>query len=93
MATIAFKIYKFNIGYCVTIKGKYIKYNDSEIIRKFLQVDINNFNKALNSYGGIYKRLSKMFERDILFFTHKEDIELFVKEYLEPLLVAKQLSI
>ena len=97
MSTTAFEIVKFDAGYYITMKIKHNKYkhNDDEIIRRFLQIDINSFNNALNLYGWSrqsYGYLNEIYTTHILYFKNKENAELFLKEYLEPQLITKQLS-
>ena len=60
------------------------------MIRSYLQVDDNDFINNLKLYGGQLLQLE--FEDDVIFFLDKEKAKVFINEYLEPLLIAKQLS-
>ena len=65
---------------------------DNEI-SDYLQIDQYSFNEALKAYNGQYKNLwtNRVFNPTILYFTNEENANLFIKEYLEPNLIAKEL--
>lgn len=93
----AYNIADSNDGYFIRaiIYDEYVSLTNSINIAEYLNIDCCDFDKALSSYGGLnqtYSYLSKVYTIGILYFINREDAELFLKEYLEPQLIAKQLS-
>ena len=67
------------------------KYNND--IALYLQVNFKNFNETLKIYGGTHKDFrTGILITTIVYFTNKENAKLFIKEYLEPQLIVKELS-
>ena len=63
-------------------------------IAKCLEIDCCSFNKVLSSYGGLHQSYSysnEVYTVDVLYFRNKENAERFIKEYLEPQLIATKL--
>ena len=93
---ITFDIGKIEMfGYYITIlcnKYPYTYYRYDNDISDYLQIDRDDFEKSLNSYNGCYYNVGNSFNIFILYFKNIEDAELFVKEYLEPHLIVKELS-
>ena len=90
-----FEVLPFGAGYYITINhsNPLCIHNDGDYIRLYLQVDINNFNDTLKLYNGVCECFFRMFKYKILYFTNRKNAELFVSEYLEPLLTARELSV
>lgn len=96
MHTINFKINtcQFDLGYYITMNFDDTSlYKNSKNIIRYLNIDVDSFSNTLRLYDGIYGCTGLIYGYNTLLFRHKERAELFIKEYLEPLLVAKQLSI
>mgnify|MGYP007069470600 CR=1 FL=1 len=93
--SIIFKVMPYQTVYNITIifKDSFRMYNCYDIIKDQLQVDVNDFNEVLNSYGGICGRFGELFKYKIIYFTSRKNAELFVSEYLEPQLTIRKLSI
>ena len=92
---VTFSAQKVMNGYHVTMiinKPNYDTYKYGEAIIKYLQVDTNDFNKALKLYNGIPYFLGSTLDSVILYFITKESANDFINNYLEPQLIAKELS-
>ena len=74
--------------------GEYMPSRRFVNILKYLDIDYHDFNKALSSYGGSHQTYSysnNVCTVHVLYFINREDAELFIKDYLEPQLITKQL--
>ena len=91
---IIFDINKMLFGCCIRMlcdEFPYV-YNYNDEINDYLQINHDDFEKSLNSYNGYYYNVGDSSDVFILHFDNKEDAERFIKEYLEPQLIAKELS-
>ena len=88
-----YKVGNYTNGYfinaldCDTLRG-FIN------IRQYFNIDYDSFGESLRSYGGSHqstKSLDDAWIITVLYFKSKENAKLFIKEYLEPQLVASQL--
>ena len=93
MSAVAFEIKSFGDWCYIRMVGReYGRIYNYNVISSYLQVDNDDFINNLKLYGG--ELLQLQFDKDevILFFIDKEKAKVFINEYLEPLLIAKQLS-
>lgn len=60
-------------------------------IRQCLNIDRNSFNETLKLYNGIIEHFDYIFIPDPLVFKTEEEADKFIKEYLEPQLIAAKL--
>ena len=90
-----FKVQKIKQGYNITMiinEHEYGIYKYCDTIINYLQIDPNDLNEALKLYDGKFYILGMTVKDVILIFTTKEKANTFVNEYLEPLLIVKELS-
>ena len=94
MSTVTFAIHPFNAGYYITINysNPFSIYNNSRVIIEYLKVNIDCFNNTLKLYKGAYMTIGTTRMHNILYFKSKENAMLFISEFLEPLLITKELS-
>ena len=68
-------------------------YRYCNTIKSYLQIDNDDFINNLKSYGGkLLQLFNDCVDDAVIFFLDKEKAKVFIKDYLELLLIAKKLS-
>ena len=88
-----FDIQEFGGQYRIVMYKEAFKYSFVTNIIKYLNITINQFNKAIKKYNGFCVKWIRFDEEySCMHFKDKKDAEKFIIDYLEPILVTNLIN-